>query len=190
MTTAAQQRDTDHVPVLYLAQLDFTTGTQRYTTWGHKLTWGGFEWLAIGMVSISTVKNSESLEYPAMDIGLQVGNPGLFALALESPATYRGRDITLYHAVLDDELRPTDDFELAWGGYMDQVRVNTGDGAGNGGSITLRCEMQGRDARLARTLRLNDAQHQARWPGDTFLSRIEGLAGKPTPWLSRRFQQV
>ena len=54
----------------------------------------------------------------------------------------------------------------------------------------LRCEQQGKDSRAVRSLRLNNAQHQKRYPGDTFLSRIEAMAGKPQPWLSVRFQKV
>lgn len=188
--TVAQQLASGHVPLLYLAEMHFTTGVQRYTTWGHNLPWAGHTWLAVGLVSVSPVKQGEKLEYPAMDIGLQVGSPSLFALTLENPATYRRRDINLYQAFLDDELKPLGDPELCWAGYMDQLRVHTGDGQGEGGSITLRCEMQGKDTRLVRSLRLNNAQHQARWPGDTFLTRVEALAGKPTPWLSRRFQQI
>lgn len=188
--TVQAQRASGHAPVLTLAELHFTTGVQRYTTWGHNLPWAGHTWLAIGMVSISPVKTGERLEYPAMDIGLQVGNPTLLALALQEPATYRRRDIVLYQAFLNDQLQPLGEPELAWAGYMDQVRVNTGDGEQNKGSISLRCEMQGRDTRVSRSLRLNNAQHQARFPGDTFLSRVEALGGRPTPWLSRRFQQI
>jgi hypothetical protein len=188
--TVEQQRASTNVPVLFLAEMHFTTGVQRFTTWSHNLPFDGHSWLAVGMVSVGAVKTGERLEYPAMDIGLQVGNPTLLALALESPSTYRWRDITLYQAFLTDDLQPLGEPELCWAGYMDQVRVNTGDGEQNKGSISLRCEMQGRDTRMARSLRLNNAQHQLRWPGDTFLSRIETLGGKPTPWLSRRFQQV
>lgn len=188
--TVQAQRASGHVPVLALAEMHFTTGVQRYTTWGHNVPWAGFEWLAVGLVSISPVKTSERLEYPAMDLGLQVGNPALLALALEDPATYRRRDIALYQAFMTDDLQPLGEPELFWAGYMDQVRVNTGDGEDNKGSISLRCEMQGRDSRVSRSLRLNNAQHQARFAGDTFLSRVEALAGKPTPWLSRRFQQI
>ncbi len=188
--TVEAQRASGHVPVLYLAEMHFTTGVQRYTTWGHSLPFNGFDWLPVGLVSVSPVKTGERLDYPAMDIGLQVGNPALLALALENPATYRRRDIVLYQAFLTDDLQPLGEPELCWAGYMDQVRVNTGDGEDNKGSISLRCEKQGRDSRAARSLRLNNAQHQARFPGDTFLSRVEALAGKPTPWLSRRFQQI
>jgi hypothetical protein len=190
--TVDAQLASKNVPVLYLAQLDFVSGTQRLTNWSHNLPWAGHTWVALGsMVSVSAVKASERTDYPAMDLGLQVANNAMLALATGNPNEYRGRPVTVWHAFLDDQLRPLGDPEVCWAGDMDQVRLNTGTGEeGDGGSIVLRCEQQGKDTRAVRSLRLNNAQHQKRYPGDTFLSRIEGLNGKPVPWLSVRFQQI
>ncbi len=189
--TVDAQLASKNVPVLYLAQLDFAGGTQRLTSWSHNLTWSGYTWVALGsMVSVSPVKVSARPDYPALDLGLQVANNAMLAVATGNPNEYRGRPVTLWHAFLDDQLQPLGDFEVAWAGDMDQVRLSTGTGEnGDGGSIVLRCEPQGKDTRAVRSLRLNNAQHQKRWPGDTFLSRVEGLSGKPVPWLSVRFQQ-
>lgn len=189
--TVDAQLDSPHVPVLYLAELAFASGTVRLTNWGHAIDWLGHTWMALNaVVSVTPVRSSERLEYPALDVGLQVSNLSLLALALGSPSDYRGRDFTLYQAVLDDDLKQMDDPEVAWGGVMDTVRVATGNGEDDSGSLVLRCEQQGRDKRAAMSLRLNNAQHQRRWPGDTFLSRVETLAGRPVPWLSKKFQQV
>lgn len=190
MTVDAQLAST-HVPVLHLVQLDFAGGTQRLTSWSHPLDWAGHTWAGLNCVaSVSPVKVADRPEYPAMDLGLYPSNNTLFALAIGDPTQYRGKPATVYQCVLDDQLRPLGDPELVWYGFMSQVRVNTGDGEGNNGSIVLRCEKSGRDSRAVRSLRLNHAQQQARYPGDTFLSRIEALSGKPQPWLSKRFQQI
>lgn len=179
------------VPVLFLAELQFASGTLRLTSWNHNLDWAGHTWTGLGaLVTVSAVKASERNEYPALDLGLQVGNDALLALALGNATDYRRRAALLYQCVLDDQLRPLGDPELVWGGQMSQVRVNTGNGEDAPGLVTLRCELPGRDRRGARTLRLNNAQQQERHPGDTFLSRIEAMAGKPQPWLSVRFQKV
>lgn len=189
--TVDAQLASQHVPVLHLVELAFSTGIQRLTNWSHPLTWAGYTWSGTNCVSsVSPVKVSDRLEYPAMDLGLYPSNAAILATALSNPAEYRGKDATIYQAVLDDQLRPLGDPELAWFGQMSQVRVNSGDGEGNGGSILMRCEQQGRDTRAARSLRLNHAQHLQRNPGDTMLSRIEALSGKPVPWLSKRFQQI
>jgi hypothetical protein len=180
-----------HAPVLVLVEMQFSTGTSRVTNWGHNVDWAGHTWSALAAVtSLSAVKVSERNQYPAMDLGLQVGDNATLAAALGNPSTYRGKPVSIYQAFLDDELRPLGDPELAWGGEMSQIRINTGDGEQDRGSIVMRCEHPGRDSRGVRSLRLNNAQHQARWPGDTLLSRIEKLAGQPQPWLSVRFQRI
>lgn len=190
MTVDAQLAST-HVPVLYLVEMAFASGTVRVTSWNHNIPWAGHEWLALGALSsVTPIKVADRAEYPAMDLGLSVANDAILATALGSPADYRHKPVTVYQAFLDDALRPLGDPELAWAGEMSQVRVNTGDGEGAPGSVVMRCEPHGKDKRNARSLRLNNAQHQRRWPGDTFLTRVEGLSGKPVPWLSVRFQRV
>lgn len=191
MTVDAQLAST-YAPVLTLAELGFSTGTARLTNWPHALTFAGYTWNGLGaLASVSKVKSGERLEYPSVDLALYPVNDALLALLLsEDPSTYRGRPVTLYQAFLDDQLRPLGDPEMAWFGQMSQPLVNTGDGERDKGSIVLRCEPYGRDNRAQRSLRLNHAQHIARNPGDTFLSRIEAITGKPVAWLTRRFQEI
>ncbi len=191
MSVDAQLAST-HAPVLHLVELAFSTGTARLTNWSHSVVYAGNTWNGINcLAAVSPVKVGERLEYPPMDLVLYPNNPALFALALaDDPATYRGRDCTIYQAFMDDQLRPLGDPELVWYGQMSQVRLNTGNGETDKGNIVLRCEQHGRDNRSQRSLRLNHAQHVARYPGDTFLSRIERMTGQPVPWLSKRFQQL
>lgn len=189
MTARDDQLASPHAAVLYLIQMDFLGGTQRYTNWSHNLDWAGQTWLGLNTVlSVSPITQSERLEYPAVEIGLNVANPSQLALALGGVQQYRKRPITIYQCVLDDEMRAVGEPELAWAGVMDQVRLKTGDGEKQEGAVAMRCELPGRDSRGPQTLRLNNAQHQARHPGDTFLSRVEKLSGQPVTWLSKRFQ--
>jgi len=180
-----------HVPILYFVRLDFASGSRFYTNWGHNLDWDSHTWVGLGnVVSVSSVGESEQLQSPSLDLGLSVSNPSILALALGQVSDYRRRPVRVWWAVLDDELRRQDEPELLWAGYMDQVRVKTGNGEKEAGGVTLRCEQPGRDGRGPQSLRLNDAQHQARHPGDTGLSRIEALTGQPQLWLSKRFQRI
>lgn len=179
-----------HAALLFLIQMDFTSGTWRLTNWTHNLDWMGQTWTGLGaVVSIGNAGAAERLEYPALDIGLNPGNQSLLALALGNASTYRKRPVTVWYATLDDELRADGDPRVFWAGLMDQVRVSTGDGE-DGGSVVMRCENPCRDTRAPRLLRLNHAQHQARWPGDTGLSRVERMTGQPQVWLSKKFQRV
>lgn len=176
--------------LLFLIQMDFTSGTQRLTNWTHNVDWMGYTWAGLGaVVSVGGVAVAERLEYPAVEIGLNPGNPSLLALALGNVSTYRRRPVTIWYATLDEELRADGDPEPWWAGLMDQVRLSTGNGEDDGGSVVMRCENPCRDSRAPKLLRLNHAQHQARWPGDTGLSRIERLTGQPQVWLSKKFQR-
>lgn len=189
MSAADDQLASPHAGLLYLVEMQFTTGTQRLTTWGHNIVALGQTWYGLGsVISVSSMASSERLEYPALDLGLNVAKAELLALALGQVSTYRGRPVLLYQLVLDDELRPLGDPELVWAGVMDQVRMKTGNGADEEAGVSMRCEMPGKDRRTPQTLRLSNAQQQARYPGDTGLSRIEQLMGKPVPWLSVKFQ--
>lgn len=190
--SADTQLASAHVGLLWFIKMEFSSGTLYRTSWSHSLPWDGHDWLGLAAtLSVSPVQSSEQLQYPALDIVLNVANPGQLALALGPVAQYRLRPITLYLQVLDDELRPLDEPELYWAGLMDHIKLKTGDGGDDEGSVLLRCELTGRTGgRNARGLRLNHAQQQQRHPGDTGLSRIEQLTGQPKTWLSKRFQRI
>lgn len=189
--TIDAQLASGHAGLRYLVEMEFASATVRLNNWADTFTWGGHDWIGLNAVtSMSPVRQSERTEYPAIDLGLQIANDAVVAAALDSAADYRGRPITIYQAYLDDKLELVEEPEVVWSGVMDQVRINTGNGEDEEATIVMRCEPPGKDKRPVNTLRLNNAQHQKRWPGDTFLSRVEGLSGKPVPWLSRRFQEI
>lgn len=184
----AQQPSTG---VALLAEMNFTTGTKRYSTWGGSLHALGHDWEFLpGVVNIGAMQQSEGIEYPAMDLTLAVPDPAILGLAVGTEKTYRGRLIKLYMAVMDDVFRLVDDPQVVWVGVMDQVQMNTGDGAEDKGTITLRCEQPGKDSRNAMSQRLTHQQQIKKYPGDTGLSRMAEISGGPQTWLSKKFQQV
>lgn len=177
--------------VALLAEMQFTTGTKRYGTWGGYLFALGFEWEYLpGLVSIGAVQEAENIEYPAIDLTLAIPDPSILALAVGSEKTYRGRPIRLYMAIMDDVFRLVDDPQLIYVGVMDQVQMETPDGAGSPGSLIMRCEQPGKDSRNAMSQRLTNQQQSKRFPGDTGLSRMAELSGGPQTWLTKKFQQV
>lgn len=191
MTAADTQRASRVVPVLLLVAFEFASGTRRVTTWSHGVTFMGQYWTALGRpLSVSSVSSTEALQYPALELGLPVGDSATLALAMGNAHEYRRRPVTLWHCVLDDELKPIDEPEVIWAGLMDQLKLKTGDGEQDAGQVVMRCELPGRDGRAAQGLRCNHAQQQLRAPGDTGLSRIEQLSAQPQPWLTTRFQRI
>lgn len=179
-----------HAGTLYLVQMDFSTGSYRFTNWTHSIDWLGYTWLGFGaIVDVGGMSQAERLEYPALDIGLNIGDPAQLALALGNASTYRNRAVTVWAGILDDELRIVDTPLPYWAGVMDQVRLATGNGEDEGGSVVMRCENPCRDSRAPKNLRLNNAQQQARFAGDTGLSRIEKMTGVPQLWMSVKYQR-
>lgn len=192
MTTRDQALAAPHAGVLLLLQMDFSTGTMRLTNWTHSLDYFGYTWQGLGpIVGVSVIQQEEELQFPAVDVQLNLANAGMLSLALGTASTYRRRPITIWQGLLDDEQQPAGDPEVVWAGLMDQVRFNTGTGepGDDSAAAVMRCEMPGRDTRAPLSLRLTHAQHIARHPGDTFLSRQERMKGQPQVWLSKRFQR-
>lgn len=190
MTTRDEALDAPHAGALLLVQADFRSGTMRLTNWSHSLDYFGYTWTGLGsVVGVSVVTQSEELQFPAVDVQLNVADASMLALALGNANEYRKRPITIWQGLLDDELKPAGDPEVIWAGEMDQVRFQTGTGQNeDGGAAVMRCEMPGRDTRAPMSLRTTHAQQQVRYPGDTGLSRIETMIGKPQLWLPKRFQ--
>lgn len=177
--------------VALLAEMQFTTGTMRLSTWEGSLQALGYEWAYLpGVMGISGVQQAENIEYPAIDVSLALPDPSILALAVGSEKTYRGRLFRLYMAIMDDELRLVDDPQLLYVGVMDQVQMSTGDGGEDKGALTMRCEQPGKDSRNAMSQRLTNQQQSKKYPGDTGLSRMAELAGGPQTWLTKKFQQV
>lgn len=189
--SADAQLASGHAAALWLLEFRFAGGTTRATNWNHNLDWQGHTWLGLSLVvNLRRATETEDLSWPAMEVGLNLANPGLLALARGPASEYRGRELVAYLCVLDDELKVIDEPEEPYGVWlMDQINMTTGDGQRTPPAVTLRCEVPGRDSRHALGLRTNDAQQQARYPGDTGLSRMETIVGKPVPWLSTRFQR-
>lgn len=177
--------------VALLAEMQFTTGTMRLSTWEGSLQTLGYDWAYLpGVMGISGVQQAENIEYPAIDLTLALPDPSILALAVGSEKTYRGRLFRLYMAIMDDEFRLVDDPQPLYVGVMDQVQMSTGDGAEDKGALTMRCEQPGKDSRNAMSQRLTNQQQSKRYPGDTGLSRMAELAGGPQTWLTKKFQQV
>ena len=181
-----------HIPILYLIKLDFTTGTQYVTNWTQSIDWDGHTWNSMNITpSVSNIAESSNLEANALNISLSPVDSSLISLSLGDASEYRGRPITIYMAVLDDNFRPIGDPILRWYGYMDTMSIQT-DATEQGvqGAITLTCETGSTNLRRLKTYRMNNAQQQKRVPGDKGFEYVERLVSEPVTWLSVQFQRV
>lgn len=186
-----EQLDRRNTALALLAEMHFTTGVMRVASWASFTNLMGQDWMGVpGMVDVSSLRQSERIEYPALDLTLSIADPEVFPKAIGQESTYRGQLIQLYLVVMNDAFQVIDSPQLVWVGLMDQVNLSTGNGADDKGALRMRCEQPGKDSRNPMSMRLNDAQQQLKYPGDTGLSRMAELAGKPQPWASVKFQKV
>lgn len=178
------------VGVLCLVELQFTGGTIRVTNWPVDVTALTYTWTGIGAVAeIGELKESEDGNYQKLTVGLSQVKSAYLALALGSVETYQGRVAKIWIATVDaSTLQITGTPILRFAGYMDQVHISRDDDVGK---IALDLQTGAYDIRSnPAALRMNDAQHRVRKPGETGFRYIQDLIGKPQQWLSKRFQQI
>jgi hypothetical protein len=181
-----------HIPILYLIKLELTSETLYLTNWSQSIDWDGHTWQSLFITpTISNIAESSNLESQALDISLSPISSDMLSLALGEVDEYRGRPCSIYMAVLDDNFVQLGDPILRWYGYMDTMTIATQqDESGMSGSINLRCETGMHALSRLKTYRMNNAQQQAKVPGDKGFEYIERLMSEPYTWLSVKFQQV
>ena len=179
------------IPVLYLIKLELADGTVYFTNWTQSIEWDGHVWSATNITpNVSTMEESSNLESQALNISLSPVSPSMLSLALEDSANYRGLPCSVYMCVLDDNFRPLGDPMLRWYGYMDTMTISTDVGEdGVTGAVNLKCETGMHALRRLKTYRMNNAQQQARVPGDKGFEYVERLVTEPMTWLSVKFQR-
>jgi hypothetical protein len=178
--------------VMLLIELAFTGGAIRITNWPVDVTVLGNTWTGLGFLTeIGDIKESEDGNYQKLTIGLSQVKSGDLALALGSVETYQGRAANIYVALVDaTSLQIVGTPLLRFAGSMEQVRIQR-DASTNAGRILMDCQSGAFDIRSnPAALRMNQAQHSARHPGETGFRYVNDLIGHPQLWLSRTFQKI
>lgn len=192
MTLSANQQTALEQPVTrlaYFAELQFLSGTSRFSSLGHNLTWGGYEWLGTGgLISISQAEESEDVTSKPLTFGINGAQPQLLALAVGSTEEYRGRAAKLYMCPLAEGFTLIDTPVLCWTGTMDSIAA--GLSSEGEGQITLKCETAAFGLKRRPSLRMNAAQQKKKYPTDTGFDYLNTLIAEPQTWLSVKFQQV
>lgn len=180
----------------WLVDLDFTTGTIRYTTSPVSIVYAGITYLGFGnLAEVSGVGESEDPNASRVTLGFTAVNSAMIAAGLGNVEAYRGRAVRLYLQLLDETFQPAGAPRQRWAGRMEPVRITrkrAGVAGGSGsGRIEIPCSRAGMArARNALGLRLSDSQQQLAYAGDKGYEYIQTLIEKPTLWLSKRFQEI
>lgn len=182
--------------VAWLAELDFTGGTQYLATTPGSISASGHTYLGLGaFISVSSLNESPDSGAEKITLSLAVTDTATLALALGSVESYRGRAVRLYLQLFDEAFQPVASPVQRWSGAMDKVTISRkpampGSVGAGGGSIDLLCSRSGMArARHYQGLRLTHQQQLLRYPADTGLRYVRTLIDKPTPWLSVAFQK-
>lgn len=180
--------------VAWLVELQFTTGSIRYTTAPVDIAVGSDTYTGGKMVDISAVTESENAAADQLTLGFTVNSAAL-ALTLGNVETYRGQPARLWLQLFDEAFVPAGAPVLRWSGVMNKVQVTRQRSDPAGGPSTGRIEMQCSRAGMARArnaegLRLSHMQQLQRFPGDNGLKYVQTLIEQPALWLSKRFQKI
>lgn len=181
--------------VAWLVELQFSSGTIRYTTAPRDITVGADTFIGLGpFAEVSAVTESESAGADKLTLSFTV-DTSLLAATLGNVEGYRGKPARLWLQLFDEAFQPAGAPVQRWGGVMDRVQVTRQrsdlEGGPSTGRIELQCSRFGMArARNAEGLRLSHAQQQLRFPGDNGLQYVQTLVEQPTLWLSKRFQQI
>jgi hypothetical protein len=171
----------------YFVELQFVSGTSRLCTADRTLTWGGHDWAGLGQImSMSSVEESEGAAPRAITLKLSVAQLEWMAIAVGPVEEYRGQPIRLYMCPMNAAYVLIGTPALAWRGLMDTLVLGISE-QGQGG-LTLQCETSAYALKRRPALRVNAAQHKARFPADTGFDYLNDLLANPQLWLSKKFQ--
>lgn len=177
----------------YLLDMHFASGVLRLCTLPLNVQVNGNEYRGLGeFLGVDPISTSEDGRAEKIKLSLGIANEAMLASVLGNVAGYRGRRIVIWLQLFTSEFKPRGLRQVEWQGYMEPVRVTRRAGQrGITGRIEMPCTRVGlARSRAALGLRVTDAQHQARYPGDLFAQYIQPLVEQPFTWLSKRFQEI
>lgn len=170
---------------LTLVELQAASGTLRLTTWPLDVQALGQTWRGVGDLGrIGDLHEGDEGASEKLTLALSPVPLDLRAFALSSPHDYQDRLMRLWVAMVDAHtLQIKGAPVLRFAGVMDQMSIER---EGTTGSISVVCRTMNYDVRSnPSALRMNDAQHQARHPGELGFSYLHSLIGNPALWIGK-----
>lgn len=176
---------------LLLVELAFASGTMRLTTWPVDVVALAQTWTGIGNLGgMAELRESEDGAGEKLTLMLSPVNESLLALALGNVNEYQGREVQVWLMLVDAAQPDTAQTPVKrFAGHMDMVRIER-DPESGAGTIKLDCVTAAHDSRSNPSgLRISHQQHLQEHPGELGLAYVVDLAGKPSPWLTVKFQR-
>lgn len=173
---------------LALVELQLRSGTVRYTNWPLSVELMGETWQGVGNLgSIGSLHESEDGAEEKLSLKLSPVDIGTRALALGDPSDYQDRPVRLWVGLLDaNSLQISGAPVLRFSGVMDQLKIERD---GTTATISLDCRTASYDVRSnPSVMRMNHAQHQARYPTERGFEYLSSLIGNPAVWMSKKLQ--
>lgn len=176
-TTAAAALAASHVRLVVFVELQFATGTLRYTNAETDIAWDGHTW--IGAAAFTRLDPIEETAAPQA-AALKLQFSGLDATYLDKILNeqYQGRAAQIWVVPLDAALQPVMDPVSVFAGRMDEPEVTVGETF----DITLTLENRWADWDRPRLRRFTDADQQALNPGDRFCEYVAAVESAELVW--------
>ncbi|QHJ00123.1 hypothetical protein GT347_20345 [Xylophilus rhododendri] len=179
--------------LLNLVEMQFVSGTLRLTTFPVDVPAMGQTWKGLGFLGeVGQLHESEDGAAEKLDLTLSHVAEANLALALGNTSNYQDRPVRVWVALLDaSTLQIVGAPILRFAGVMDRPRIERGDGSADAtGKVVMECLTASYNPRLnPAALRMNNAQHQARHPGERGFEQVASLIGTPFVWLTKAQQQ-
>lgn len=173
---------------LALVEMQLRSGTARMTNWPLTVDVMGQTWQGVGNLgTVGQLHESEDGAAEKLTLTLSPVDIGTRALALGDPSDYQDRIVRVWIAMLDaSTLQFSGAPVLRFAGVMDQMKIERDGGTA---SIGMECRTASYDVRSnPAALRMNNAQHLARHPGELGFSYLTSLIGNPAIWVSKWLQ--
>lgn len=173
---------------LMLVELQLRSGTARYTTWPVSVPALGQTWQGVGNLGkVSPLHESEDGGEEKLTLTFSPVDLGTRALSLGDPGDYQDRPVRIWVGMVDPQsMTIAGTPVLRFTGVMDQLKLER---KGTTGTISMNCRTASYDVRSnPAALRMNNVQHQARFPTERGFEYLTSLIGNEAVWLTKRFQ--
>lgn len=181
ITAAANNQATaDQLTIITLAELSFASGYVRAHTGVGDIIFNGNTFLGVGAYGgISGVREGSNLEAEKITATLTGVDPAFISLALNEQ--YQGRSASFWIGFLNAAGQLIANPVLVFGGRIDTMNIQLG----NKGTVTVSVINKLADWAKPKVRRYNDADQQARFPGDLGLQYVERAAERTLFWGRR-----
>lgn len=172
-----------------LVEAQARSGTLRLTDWPVDLTALGNTWRGIGALGqVGELREADDGGAQELTMSLSPIDLGIRGFALGEASDYQDRPIRLWICMIDAQtFQPAGAPVMRFGGVMDVMKFPRDDETRTI-SMEMTCRVASYDVRSnPSALRMNDAQHRAKYPDELGFQYLQSLIGNPAIYTSRAF---